>query len=577
MTIWYLSAPYRLAEEHETLLALKSRESWLELGALRPDENGRLCIDVEIATAGRSYAARLRYPHTFPFSPPSVVPKTPEAWSGHQYGSGGELCLEWGADNWTPELTGAHMIESAERLLSGEATIEGERPGRVPSRHDTTLGQDLRFKSFRLVVTETFAAHMRSLAPGSTRNAKLLWTDNDKQHALAPVHLTTADGEQWTDPSTPQALWANNTLYGAKVWRLPDGVVAPPSADGPELRAFMAAHGYCAPPDDGQLALDLLLTWDDAGARLRMFSKDSDDVYDFTVVAARPASRLPRGYSDLADKTVGLVGCGSAGSKIAASLARAGAGHLILVDDDILLPENLVRNDLDWTVMGEHKVRGVARRADLAAPGVRIDTHIKRLAAQEASGVADGILHSLQQCDLIIDATAEPAVFNLLAGVVSAARKPLIWLEVFAGGIGGLVARSRPGLDPSPQTARAKIEAWCASSGAKPPRADRPYEANGEAEPMIADDADVTVIAAHAARMALDLLTETSPSAFPQSAYMIGLREGWLFTQPFDTRAIDLGQPEAAAASPSAEASAAGAALLVQMIKELQGEAADPS
>ena len=577
MTIWYLSAPHRLAEEHEALVALASRVSWLDLGALRPDDGGRLCINFEITAAGRTFAARLRYPHTFPSSPPSVLPAEPESWSGHQYGSGGELCLEWGADNWTPDLTGAHMVESTERLLSGEATIEGDRPGRVPSRHDMTLGQGLRFKSFRMVVTETFAEHMESLAPGSTLNAKLLWTDNDKQHTLAPVRLIPDDGEEWTDPAAPRALWANNTLYATKVWRLPDGVVAPRSTTASDLRDFMATHGYHAPSDDGEPKMDLLLTWDDAGAHLRMFSKDADETYDITVVAAKSAGRLPRAYRDLAGKSVGVVGCGSAGSKIAVTLARAGVGRLVLVDDDILLPENLVRNDLDWTVMGEHKVRGVARRADLAAPGIQVDIHIKRLAAQEASGVADGVLHSLQQCDLIIDATAEPAVFNLLSGVVSVAHKPLVWLEVFAGGIGGLVARFRPDLDPSPQTARAMIEAWCAQTGAKPPRADRPYESNGEAEPLIADDADVAVIAAHAARMALDLLTETSPSAFPNSAYLIGLREAWVFTQPFHTQVIDRGGPQPPSPPPPAESSAAGAALLCRMIKDLQDEAADPS
>ena len=87
----------------------------------------------------------------------------------------------------------------------------------------------------------------------------------------------------------------------------------------------------------------------------------------------------------------------------------------------------------------------------------------------------------------------------------------------------------------------------------------------------------MAVIAAHAARMALDLLTKTSPSAFPNSAYLIGLREAWVFTQPFHTQVIDLGGPEAPAPPPSAESSAAGAALLCRMIKDLQDEAADPS
>ena len=40
------------------------------------------------------------------------------------------------------------------------------------------------------------------------------------------------------------------------------------------------------------------------------------------------------------------------GSKLAASLARSGVRRFVLVEEDVLLPENLVRNDLDWRDVG---------------------------------------------------------------------------------------------------------------------------------------------------------------------------------------------------------------------------------
>ena len=57
---------------------------------------------------------------------------------------------------------------------------------------------------------------------------------------------------------------------------------------------------------------------------------------------------------------------------------------------------------------------------------------------------------------------------------------------------------------------------------------------------MLADDADVGVIAAHASRFVIDLLARPEGSIFPFSAYVIGLSSEWLFDQPFDTRPIDL-------------------------------------
>jgi hypothetical protein len=94
------------------------------------------------------------------------------------------------------------------------------------------------------------------------------------------------------------------------------------------------------------------------------------------------------------------------------------------------------------------------------------------------------------------------------------------------------------------------IELWCANQGMPPPATVKSYETQEAGVPMIDDDADVTVIAAHAARLAIDTLLARNPSQFPYSVYMIGLSQGWIFDQPFDTRPIDLGAPPETLANP---------------------------
>jgi hypothetical protein len=59
--------------------------------------------------------------------------------------------------------------------------------------------------------------------------------------------------------------------------------------------------------------------------------------------------------------------------------------------------------------------------------------------------------------------------------------------------------------------------------------------------PLIADDADVSVVAAHLSRFAIDLLARPDSTIFPYSAYLIGMAERWIFSAPFDVRPIDLG------------------------------------
>ena len=61
--------------------------------------------------------------------------------------------------------------------------------------------------------------------------------------------------------------------------------------------------------------------------------------------------------------------------------------------------------------------------------------------------------------------------------------------------------------------------------------------------PLIADDADVTVIASHCSRLAIDTLIGRAPSLFPHSVYLLGLASSWIFNAPFDTYPIDVGAP----------------------------------
>jgi hypothetical protein len=115
----------------------------------------------------------------------------------------------------------------------------------------------------------------------------------------------------------------------------------------------------------------------------------------------------------------------------------------------------------------------------------------------------------------------------------------MMWAEVFAGGIGGFVGRLRPNIEPPPHTARRQYQTWCRGEGVPWLAADHDYETRGPDEPLVADDSDVAIIAAHAARMAIDCLIHTEASGFPHPAYVIGLKKAWLFAEPMEVRPFD--------------------------------------
>ena len=126
----------------------------------------------------------------------------------------------------------------------------------------------------------------------------------------------------------------------------------------------------------------------------------------------------------------------------------------------------------------------------------------------------------------------------------------MVWLEVFAGGIGGLIARHLPGVDETPQVMRNAYNNWCRNQAVPwVGAAQGDYAAQEVDGPvLVADDADVAVIAAHAARMATDALV--AGGGFPHSMYVVSLRAGWIFDQPFEAHPIDA---EKAAEEPEAE------------------------
>jgi hypothetical protein len=124
----------------------------------------------------------------------------------------------------------------------------------------------------------------------------------------------------------------------------------------------------------------------------------------------------------------------------------------------------------------------------------------------------------------------------------------MVWLEIFGASIGGLVARSRPALDPSPQNMRTIYLQYCSEHPAPSLHAAHDYTMeNADGDVLTASDADVGIIAHHAARLASDTLLYTDISKYPHSMYLIGLAEAWVFDAPFSTI------PIATAALPAAE------------------------
>ena len=542
---WWLTRNTRLTSEKALIADLEASVDWLRVRKWHANADLIMCVDFLVVNGDKEFVFQMIYPSVFPEAPPMIYTEDKSRISLHQYGADGELCLEYRPDNWEPSITGADMISSCQRLLSEE------RPNKdqilhAHSAHVASLGRDMRSKDFRFLVTEN-DINALSMLP-ECKPTPFGLRDRMVTSTFVPIfsHLGSKEDPVWTSDLVLPKGGTEETGFALRVAGAEN--IGKMKLD--ELRTFLEGLNLIGLANSllDADSFEYLLVGDEGNWMLLCIYGETQDrkVIQYTTLQIpSEKQRLPDSFESLEDKKVGIVGCGSVGSKIAASLCRSGIGKFFLIDEDIFFPGNVVRNELDLNDTGTHKAHALRDRLLKINPKADIKALRIALGGQESASSMAGALESLGECDLLIDATAEPTAFNMIASVSTRRKKPMIWVEVFAGGIGGIVARARPDIDPVPLSARAQIEAWCNDQDVdwiRPVDVDRYDGRDGDGTPLIAEDAEISIMAAHAARFASDILARPEVSIFPRSVYIIGFSSDWIFNEPFDTRPIDLQQ-----------------------------------
>lgn len=564
MSLWFLETPTRLALERAKINELLRSADWL-LGA---DwgfdlDSGGLRLDAVIQAHSHDYEFRLTFPTLFPDAPIVVRPKNVDRrLSQHQYGGAdGPLCLEWGPDNWQHGVTAAMMLESTHKLLEIENPLGQNRakvPVVAPSRHRLETGQEVRGAQLRFYGSGRLKEFMAAQASGTAGGFEFSLRNIGGTRLALVHHATPSQGARWSDTVIPTVIpEADSSDLYSGVWLKAevDQTVIGESEDLDALQARLKttftsellARDGSSPVKGFERAIGAVLVSGQGGSIYFFVVSSGNRLWRATVVESdmtSQANRSPQAAS-LVMKKVGIVGLGSAGSKIAISLARMGVRKFFLSDYDLLLPENLQRHGLDWRGVLLHKVDAMAVALRAIAADTDIEVSQCHLTGQESNSVVNGTLNRLAGCDLIIDATGNSKAFNLLGGVVRTCEKPMVWLEVFGDGVGGLIARSRPGVDPCPLDMRASLLRFCSENPAPAElisAVDYATETAG-GQVLCASDAEVSIIAHHAARLAVDCLTAGESSSYPHSMYLVGLSKCWVFRAPFDTIAVEVNPP----------------------------------
>jgi adenylyltransferase/sulfurtransferase len=148
------------------------------------------------------------------------------------------------------------------------------------------------------------------------------------------------------------------------------------------------------------------------------------------------------GQMRLADSHVAIIGCGALGTAQAEALARAGVGHLRLVDRDFVEASNLQRQTLFTEEDASERLpKAVACARHLAA----INSEIKA-EAEIADVNHSNVERLVKGCDVVLDGTDNFATRYLLND--ACVKHEINWVYGAAVGSYGVTMTVRPHLSP---------------------------------------------------------------------------------------------------------------------------------
>ncbi len=139
--------------------------------------------------------------------------------------------------------------------------------------------------------------------------------------------------------------------------------------------------------------------------------------------------------SQLAGKSVAIVGVGSGGGFVAMALAMSGVGRFVLIDDDKIEPVNVVRHVADLRYVGQPKVQAVADLIKQRNPNAQV---------QAVAGRLEQNLDRLKDVDLVVVGVDGERVKYEINALCRHSGVTAVYAGVYERGEGGDVVVIRP-------------------------------------------------------------------------------------------------------------------------------------
>lgn len=430
---------------------MKARGFVLDEGALK---GSKQVVFVGKSRTDPGMELRVNFPDSFPSKPPHVLTTAAVLLKRHQRPDTREICT-FGPTRgrWRANLSGTAAIDEAEGVI---AAVSGSHAANQDYLDDVPEPASALYHYSThtfMIVTPAIAAFATQMSEGSSAPFRVrfeTWPGqttarNGPGRGIVTEigQKTAAKVENWDEYLLPRR---SSLEVSGKIVRLS----APPHliTGLQEFNAWLRGLGhertdwmaFVFPEQSGD-ATNKRLAW------LFVRSKHKlECIKTFVMDGGGRAARVP-GLSSLADKTIVFIGCGSLGSKIAASLAATGVNRFGLVDFDFLEPDNAVRHESGVNLFGFAKVQALQNRLFELNPRILENTKILQMVIGGSNNMEkeEELQELLALASLVVDTTGEHGVSRFLNDICAELNVPQIYASVSNGAWGGEVVRVIPG------------------------------------------------------------------------------------------------------------------------------------
>ena len=474
-----------------------------------------LKIEFRLFIKGYEYIFCAIYPKLFPYQV-IIVKKITDFFTGHCYGDGA-MCLKWGNDNWSNEITLTMLIKNLIDLLEVENPL-GLTHGISESGDEFTLGQRLRYvKKYALIFPYDL---MKKLNEFGYVEAFEKVISNDKIYYF----LKSIDTEEIEEAEISSEI--KKIKYFKTTWTYND------------LRNLTSKFIYEMCNQSGSNEkVDVLLISSDF--RFMYISKMLDEITEVDVVFsdAEIEKRLPF-EKEFLNKKIAILGLGSVGSRVLMDLARAGFKNFFIIDDDIFLPYNSIRHELNLDDCGEYKVEALKRKIEKTINNnVKIEAKTLNFIGQESSTSLNGFFERLSTCEIIIDCTANDNMLMLTNEVVKSENISFVSGAIMPGGLGNVLFVRKRDENVFPSDILSCYYQATADMNLFPDISYKYGARFGEKE-YVASMSDCSIIAGLIGKTAISLLSNEDNQVFKDNIYIFSTSNFGDFKLPYNTYAF---------------------------------------